>query len=152
MVYFTINNEPTLTSSVYIGAAVDLDPNTIYVGQLQFNTGNSLPTASNPSPGSSSTRVYGYQNTSSTNSTITSRSFGLINYVLKIPPSSLYGYNFQTSRTFLLDLKLVVNVNQREISWERSFVNKLAKTKKFPFFGPILTIYESLIVILFNWK
>lgn len=93
MIYFTVNNDPTLVSPVYIGAAVDLDPNTIFVGQLQFTTGTAYPTSS-MTPSS----LYGYQNMSSSSTNATGFSFGVFNYVIKIPPGSLYGYNFQASK------------------------------------------------------
>lgn len=91
VVYFSLSNDSTLTTQNYIGAAVDLDPNTVYVGQLLFTNGLYLPQSS-MTTGS----LYGYQNTAASNTTVTGRSFATIDYVIKIPPGSLYGYNFQT--------------------------------------------------------
>lgn len=91
VIYFALNNDPSLTSQNYIGATIDFDPNTVYVGQLLFTTGTSLPTTS-PAVNS----IYSYVDTSTSNLTITGRSFGVINFVIKIPPSSLYGFNIES--------------------------------------------------------
>lgn len=104
VIYFTLNNDPTLTSSVYIGASVDLDPNTIFVGQLQFTKGLPLPIATIvPS-------LYGYQNTSSSNTSVTGLAFGATNYVIKIPPGSLFGYNFKTCKADFLNIIFWVKI------------------------------------------
>lgn len=92
MIYFSLHDDPTLPAQNFIGATVDIDPDTVFVGQLQFTTGGALPNASLGGP-----TLYGYRNTSTSNSSAAGRSFNVINYVFKIPPSSLFGYNFQTS-------------------------------------------------------
>jgi hypothetical protein len=90
VIYFKLENDPTLTTQNYIGVAVDLDPDTIYIGQILFNTGSILPLAS-------ATSAYGFVNTTTTNTSVLGQQFALSNFVMKITPSSLNAYNFVAS-------------------------------------------------------
>lgn len=93
MIYFKLQNDSaTLPTQNYFGAAVNIDPNTIYVGQILLNSGSNLPLGG-------STGVYGFSNTAQSNTTVVGQSFALSNFVIKVVPGSLNAYNFQTSKT-----------------------------------------------------
>lgn len=92
MIYFQLENLPELPDSNYIAVGVKYTSNQIYIGQLLFNKGVLLPTTSQ-TLGS----VHAYKKNTSTIST-KGGSFSAANYVIKIPPKSLSGLKFETSK------------------------------------------------------
>lgn len=111
VIYFQLSNDPTLPTQNYIGASVDIDPNTVYVGQLLFTTGTPFPTTS-----LSSGTLYGYTNTSTSNTTVLGSSFGATNFVIKIPTNSQFGYNVQTCKyTFYLYNSCLIHPKTRVV-------------------------------------
>lgn len=90
MIYFrTIEH---ISSSYLVGVGVEYANNQLNVGVITLNSNQLLPLVSDYSG------VYGYVNISNSSYLATGRSFSVVNYVLKIPPSSLFGYNFIASK------------------------------------------------------
>lgn len=91
MIYFQLEDDPSILSANNIAVGIKYTSNQIYVGQLLFYTADALPIASAPV-----SSVHGYKENTTTIA-VTGGSFSVANYVLKVPPSSSYGYNFETS-------------------------------------------------------
>jgi hypothetical protein len=77
-------------SEYMLGVGVEYSQNMLTMSILAVEMLGTLPI-------NYETSVYGYLNTSASSSSATGRSFSVVNYVVKIPPRSLYGFNFQAS-------------------------------------------------------
>lgn len=79
-------------SSYLVGVGVEYGEIWLDMNIFSFNRLSTLPINSGSS-------IYGYLNTSNSSLQATGRSFAVLNYVLKIPPNSWYGYNLQAGKT-----------------------------------------------------
>lgn len=73
-----------------VGAGVQYTSNLMFVAKLDINDDVTLPQTNAPS-------VFGYMDTSSSSSQVSGRNFAISNFIIKIPPSSSYGYNIEAS-------------------------------------------------------
>ena len=99
MIYFQLENEPSLVASpqTYVAVGIQYTDSQIFVGQnfYTLDTTSASPFITPPSPSS----LYIFQDTSSV-STINGRGIALSNYVMKIPPKSLYSYSLNSCILF----------------------------------------------------
>ena len=106
MIYFQLENEPSLVASpqTYVAVGIQYTDSQIFVGQnfYTLDTTNALATA----PATNS--LYGYLDTINSITSISGRGFVSTTYVFKAPPSSLYGYSFLTSEKFFRLIMLKV--------------------------------------------
>lgn len=101
MIYFQIIEN--IQKSYLMGVGVEYGPNLLSMSILQLSMFGQLPY-------SVATSIYGYVNTSSSDLVTSGRNFSVVNYVVKIPPQSLYGYAFEASKRtdFLFSFKNMI--------------------------------------------
>ena len=100
MIYFQLENEPSLIASpyTYVSASIQYTSTNIFSGQIFYTLDTG--TTSFPNVPSVSS-LYTYPDTNTSVTSISGRGFGVSNFVIKIPPSSLNGYGFFSSSFFL---------------------------------------------------
>ena len=96
MIYFQLDDDPTVPTTNYISVGLQFTDTQIYVGQIQFTKNVPIKVA-NPNP------TYAFVDSSSLS--VTGGTFGLSNYVVKINPNTAYSYNLVASNSFFLTLK-----------------------------------------------
>lgn len=94
MIYFQLDDDPTVPTTNYISVGLQFTDTQIYVGQIQFTKNVPIKTA-NPSAS-----MYAFVDSSSLS--VTGGTFGLSNYVVKINPNTAYSYNLVASNSFFL--------------------------------------------------
>ena len=86
-----MESDPTAVINNYMGVGIQYTTSEIYVGQILLSNNLGSPTNT-----LGSNIPYYYFNTTSTNSTIYSGSFGIANLVFKVPANTKNIYNFET--------------------------------------------------------
>ena len=100
MIYFQLENEPSLVASpqTYVAVGIQYTDSQIFVGQNFYTLDTTSASPLITAPAASS--LYGYLDTINTITSISGRGFVTTTYVFKAPPSILYGYSFLSSEKF----------------------------------------------------
>ncbi|CAF0786583.1 unnamed protein product [Brachionus calyciflorus] len=93
LIYFQLDDDPNVPSSNLISVGTKFTTDQIYIGSITYTkSATVLPTLA-----VDASKLYTFKN--STPLTANAGDFGLANYLVKIPPSSLNGYVFETTLT-----------------------------------------------------
>jgi hypothetical protein len=112
VIYFQLDDDPTVPTTNYISVGLQFTDTQIYVGQIQF-TKNVPIKVVNPSA-----TMYAFVDSSSLS--VTGGTFGLSNYVVKINPNTAYSYNLIASNSFFLNLK--TTLYKKKLKLQRFFI------------------------------